>query len=1059
MDKQEYKILSEEIMTLIANEQFVEAVEIADRIDWRKVRSFTTLQRISDLYKINRRFDEALEILLMAYDKNPNNKNIVYSICDLYLETGDLVNALQYMAVYGKMAPGDVGNAILKYKILELEDASFEDRIEQLEKIVAMSYQEEWAYQLAYMYHRMGLATKCVETCNQLISWFGEGPFVIKSMELKMLHEKLSPSQQAVYDHRNDIADEIEAVESEEYAPVVNETEEEDFHVKTIDMSKFNTINLQKALAESMRELMGEDDQGNITHQLMEPMMDEDVYTDSIEYEDTVEELSDEPAENIDDAVYEEGYSEEEYIMEDSEEVVYEDELIYDESVPDEEYYENEEVAVEEPVYEETADMVEEESADTDVAVAFDNSENVSEESVIDSAAAVTDSDAKAIKGDTGKVKVSENEINKVKEDNNESKNVDSKTAEIFFDDKTGEIIIDEVPLGMLNNLIPGVEFVPPKNINFEKVTNKSGSSRHETKFADDLSQENDGQISLVVPENYSIEKQITGQMNLDEVMAEWEKIKNYKEIAQNEEVKQSILEKTGKIFDDYDESKKNTILAQIEEEQKARRRVIKNDIEIRKIEEIDAYESDVPEDMSVTMELNKKYNSTIWDEVDKAIAEDAKREEQNNNSNVLPQAAEVVADAVAKVADGAENVIAGAAVGIATLGAGKAATAGAETAAVVETAIAGAEALNSALSSNDNNQTVEYIEETPVEEVPAKESAEYVEEIPAEEPAEYTEEQVEYIDETLEYADEVPEESVNEEQAQMSDLNTAQINDIGSALEAAADKESAKTLGELDDSYEEAEPGERDFSPEEKEIFADFLYSKKMSAQILDAVDIISLAPYVGNVMITGDAGTGLLELSTLIMQEIQLIDNNFNINNVAKVSGQILNQKNLPDVFLQRPNGALIVEKAGKLTRDTLENLTRTLENLPEGVIVILNDTKKEMEKLIKTYPVITGYFNARIDIVPMSNNALVDYAKKYAYTKEYKIDEERGVLALHERISELQIGEHHVTTQEVENIVNDAIDYSRKPHISTFFNILAAKRYDYEDMIILREKDFGY
>jgi len=110
-----------------------------------------------------------------------------------------------------------------------------------------------------------------------------------------------------------------------------------------------------------------------------------------------------------------------------------------------------------------------------------------------------------------------------------------------------------------------------------------------------------------------------------------------------------------------------------------------------------------------------------------------------------------------------------------------------------------------------------------------------------------------------------------------------------------------------------------------------------------------------------------------------------------------------------------------------------------------------------MIDESPMLEGYFNTRIDITPMNNNALVEYAKKYAYSREYKIDEERGILALHQRISELQIGEHHVTTREVEDIIEDAIAHSLRPRPSVFFSILGGKRYDYEDMIILKESDF--
>ncbi len=160
---------------------------------------------------------------------------------------------------------------------------------------------------------------------------------------------------------------------------------------------------------------------------------------------------------------------------------------------------------------------------------------------------------------------------------------------------------------------------------------------------------------------------------------------------------------------------------------------------------------------------------------------------------------------------------------------------------------------------------------------------------------------------------------------------------------------------------------------------------------------------------------------------------------------------------MFEQLTNGALIIERAGAMTRDTLEGMSRILEGFHEGIIIIMTDRKKEMEKLIDKYDMITGYFNARIDIKPMNDNALVDYAKKYAHTREYKIDEERAVLALHRRINELQIGEHNVTTREIEDIIDEAIERSKRLRISTYVDILVGKRYDYEDMIILREKDF--
>ncbi len=285
--------------------------------------------------------------------------------------------------------------------------------------------------------------------------------------------------------------------------------------------------------------------------------------------------------------------------------------------------------------------------------------------------------------------------------------------------------------------------------------------------------------------------------------------------------------------------------------------------------------------------------------------------------------------------------------------------------------------------------------------------------------------------------------------------LSTSQIGDIESALEAQADKVGADTADEDNDNYNGEE--EHYLTLEEQELFSDFMYSKKMRNQILDAIDQISLAPYVGNIIITGDSGTGVIELAKTMIKEIQMIDNNFNASKVAKISGDKMNRKDLAAMFEQLTNGALIIERAGAMTRDTLEGMSRILEGFQEGIIIIMTDRKKEMEKLIEKYDMITGYFNARIDIKPMNDNALVDYAKKYAHTREYKIDEERAVLALHRRINELQIGEHNVTTREVEDIIDEAIERSKRLRFSTYVDVLVGKRYDYEDMIILKEKDF--
>ena len=223
MDKVEYKLRSDEIKKLIQQKDFAQAAEIADTIDWRRVKSVMMLCTISDVYKMNRRYENAKDLLLLAYDRRPGGRSIVYSLCELCLRTGDLVQAMEYYKEFVNVAPKDPGRYILQYKIYEDQDVSLEERIEVLEELKKHDYREKWAYELAYLYHRVGLATRCVEECDEMIACFGDGEYVVKAMELKMLHQPLTAEQQRVYDHRFDpkpeeeeFLDEEEALEEED---------------------------------------------------------------------------------------------------------------------------------------------------------------------------------------------------------------------------------------------------------------------------------------------------------------------------------------------------------------------------------------------------------------------------------------------------------------------------------------------------------------------------------------------------------------------------------------------------------------------------------------------------------------------------------------------------------------------------------------------------------------------------------------------------------------------------------------------------------------------------
>ncbi len=247
MDKYEYKLRAEEIRELVKEKRYQEALPIVENIDWNRVRGASMLTIASEVYKANGKFEQSREILLLAYERHPGKRSIIFSLCELCLKMGDFIAAIKYYKEFVKVATRDSRRYILQYKIYESQDVSLEERIAVLEEYKRHDYRERWAYELAYLYHRQGLPTKCVEECDELIVWFGEGKYVKKAMELKMLHQPLTSVQQEKYKR---------ITQNNQSGVVSSQTDELDIKVKTMDMSKYNTINLQQELAECMQEFM-----------------------------------------------------------------------------------------------------------------------------------------------------------------------------------------------------------------------------------------------------------------------------------------------------------------------------------------------------------------------------------------------------------------------------------------------------------------------------------------------------------------------------------------------------------------------------------------------------------------------------------------------------------------------------------------------------------------------------------------------------------------------------------------------------------------------------------
>ena len=257
MDKYEYKLKLDEIKNLMAKKQYTEAAEIADSINWRKVRNVNALMKAGDIYAQIGRYDEAKEILLMAYDRSPIGRMIIYKLAEIAIKTKEFDEAQEYYDEFVAIAPHDNLKYILRYEMNKAKGAGLDVLIQILEELKEQEYTEKWAFELAYLYHQAGRSEECINACDELILWFGDGPYVEKALELKMLYQPLNRAQEDKYRQFKQRKDGIVEVRPEDYLES-GEIIKEPVQIKpvTTNAEKFNTVNLQEELARSMQQIM-----------------------------------------------------------------------------------------------------------------------------------------------------------------------------------------------------------------------------------------------------------------------------------------------------------------------------------------------------------------------------------------------------------------------------------------------------------------------------------------------------------------------------------------------------------------------------------------------------------------------------------------------------------------------------------------------------------------------------------------------------------------------------------------------------------------------------------
>lgn len=269
MDKYEYNLKLDQMKSLYAEEKYEDAADIADTINWNKIKNVNALVKAGEIYEKTERYEDSREVLLLAYDRSPIGRMIIYRLAEVAIKMGDYEGAEDYYQEFVEIAPRDSLKYVLRYDIKKAEGASYEELIPILEELKEQEYTEEWAYELAYLYHKAGMSDKCIEACDELILWFGDGPYVERALELKMLYQPLTKAQEDKYRmfrKEKESRDGLTHIDVEEMKNA-GEYEHEPVVIPPVKVNseRFNTVNLQQEIAKGMQQIMDATEKETVT--------------------------------------------------------------------------------------------------------------------------------------------------------------------------------------------------------------------------------------------------------------------------------------------------------------------------------------------------------------------------------------------------------------------------------------------------------------------------------------------------------------------------------------------------------------------------------------------------------------------------------------------------------------------------------------------------------------------------------------------------------------------------------------------------------------------------
>ncbi len=1051
MDKYEYRVKTEQMLEHMENKRYKKAMEIADTIDWRRVKNPSILHSVSEIYEYCGEFQKSRDVLFVAYDRAPNSRKTVYRLGTLALKINDIEEASDCYEEFVKLAPKDPNQFILKYKILKARRASLADQIEALEEFKKAEYLEKWAYELAKLYDLAGMTAKCLEECDDLILWFSEGRYVYQAMELKMKYKPLTPLQQEKYNsQKGGILSSGFAAEEPKAAAVPEEEASAGESVEDIVARMMASVGgeISDATNPDMKPVMAEEDE-------KAPETDEEefgsaernmegVSSEGGEEEASEEELKTRGESNIRQTVKGATLAEalrNGFAVANGIDITPKAKAI---DKRDEDLRITGQMKIEEILMEWEAKQKE------NARAILDQRKRDEEARAREKEEAEKRREEEARRIEKQQRAAEEARLHAEQKAAEEKRRLAARKAE------EERILAEQKAEEERRQAILKAE---EEERRLERLAADKAAQEAEEEFAaqpeDDMS--GFGGESEEVYEDISGEA-VGEQPKENELLYDYDADEDLEEFfASQEELQEStgMTEDLRKLMEELELDEDGGFYNQKEKESgkgaySAKKAVPKK--AVKKTESVEsAYEGASEgefEEAGYEEASEGEFEEAGYEEASEDEFEEARYEEALEDGFEEAGYAEVSEEEYEEAGFGAEEI-----------------------------------------AEKVWNEAGEEYPEDEFEDESYEDFSEddfvgdYEDEFSKES---YEDDYEDELDDLKEDAEEEPveeepeEEAVPEEEPEPATSKTKKLKKqekpedlrIEEPTEEEIQKRIRKGKGGVPFDTGFVVTGRYDLSAtseiglraglteEQKKLFSYFVPVRGMSEQIVEVLDNDRRekregTSRTGNIIVMGQKGSGKTVLAVDIVKAIQK-QRNLKQGKVAIVTGESLNKKELGSIIQKLRGGAIIIEKAGKLNTRTIRELNHLMEKKTGELLVVLEDQKKPLEKIFTANPSFKKKFTSKLELPPFINDELVTFGQTYAKESGYKLDE-MGILALYSRIDVMQREDHSVTVAEVKEIMDEAIEHSKKANVKHFARRVFGKGTDDSDRIILKEDDF--